>query len=116
MLKRSDLACLRRLVGGLTRGVNMTSRRIVLVSLGLLATAMWLSAQQSTLQMSVNSGLLPLEVRVKDSSGRPVLDLKQADFEIYEDGVLKETRYFALADASRSTMLIFDRSESAEQQ
>ena len=94
----------------------MTYRLIGVVSLALLATVIRLSAQESALQMSVNSGLLPLEASVKDSNGRPVLDLKQADFEIYEDGVLQETRYFALADAPRSTMLIFDRSGSTEHQ
>jgi len=94
----------------------MTFWRIGVVLSALLVATIWLSAQESTLQMSVNSALLPLEVRVKDSGGRSVLDLKQADFEIYEDGVLQETRYFALADAPRSTMLIFDRSASAEQQ
>jgi Ca-activated chloride channel family protein len=94
----------------------MTCWRFGVALVALLVATVLLSAQDSTLQMSVNSALLPLEVSVKDSGGRPVLDLKQADFEIYEDGVLQETRYFALADAPRSTMLIFDRSGSAEQQ
>jgi len=94
----------------------MNCLRIGIVFLVLLTTAIGLSAQESSLQMSVNSSLFPLEAIVKDSSGRPVLDLKQDDFEIYEDGVLQQTRYFALAEVPRSTMLIFDRSGSAEKQ
>jgi len=90
------------------------NRRLGVVLLALLSTTIGLSAQESTL--SVDSFLFSLEASVKDSSGRPVLDLKQNDFEIYEDGQLQPTRLFALADAPRSTMLIFDRSESTEKQ
>jgi Ca-activated chloride channel family protein len=94
----------------------MTYRHMGVLSIVLLATAIGLSAQEPGLQMNVTSSLLPLDVIVKDSSGRPVLDLKQGDFEIYEDGQLQTIRLFALADAPRSTMLIFDRSGSAEEQ
>jgi VWFA-related protein len=44
------------------------------------------------------------------------MDLKQDDFQIYEDGEVQKTQYFALADTPRSTMLIYDRSGSAEKQ
>ncbi len=108
-LKTADLS-----VGG--REVSMTYRGICVLSIVLLVTAIGLSAQEPASQMNVTSSLLPLEAIVKDSSGRPVLNLKQEDFEIYEDGQLQATRFFALADAPRSTMLIFDRSASAEQQ
>jgi Ca-activated chloride channel family protein len=84
--------------------------------IGLLAAPIGLSAQDATYQMKVDSGLLPLDVVVKDSGGRTVLDLKQSDFEIYEDGQPQSVNAFALTDAPRSTMLIFDRSGSAEQQ
>ena len=94
----------------------MTCRRIGVLSIALLATAIGISAQEPGLQMNVTTSLLPLDVIVKDSSSRPVLDLKQVDFEIYEDGQLQTIRLFALADAPRSTMLIFDRSGSTEQQ
>jgi hypothetical protein len=89
-------------------------RRIGVIFIALLSASIGVSAQESTL--SVGTTLLPLEVRVKDSSGRPVLDLKQNDFEIYENGQLQTTKFFALTDAPRSTMLIFDRSESTEKQ
>ena len=94
----------------------MTYRRIFVLPIALLMIPFLLFAQEPPLQMNVTSSLLPLEAIVKDSRGWPVLDLKQDDFEIYEDGQLQATRLFALADAPRSTMLIFDRSESAEQQ
>jgi len=84
------------------------------VFLSLLSATFGLSAQEANL--SVSSALFPLEATVKDASGRLVLDLKENDFEIYEDGQLQPTRLFALTDAPRSTMLIFDRSESTEKQ
>ena len=60
----------------------MTYRRIGIISIAVLATAIGISAQEPGLQMNVTTSLLPLDVIVKDSSSRPVLDLKQADFEI----------------------------------
>jgi hypothetical protein len=63
----------------------MTCRQMAVLFIGLLAAAIGLSAQDATYQMKVDSGLLPLDVVVKDSGGRTVLDLKQSDFEIYEE-------------------------------
>jgi len=81
-----------------------------------LATSIGLSAQEPTFQVSVNSSLLPLEAVVKDSSGRPVMDLRKDEFQIYENGVVQKISLFAMAETPRSIMLIFDRSSSAEKQ
>ena len=40
--------------------------------------------------------LVPVDVRVVDSAGKPVTDLKAEDFTIVEDGVKQEIRHFAL--------------------
>jgi Ca-activated chloride channel family protein len=77
---------------------------------------MGLSAQEPTFQVSVNSSLLPLEAVVRDSSGRPVMDLRKDDFQIYENGVAQKISLFEMAETPRSIMLIFDRSASAEKQ
>ena len=82
----------------------------------VLATAIGLFAQDPTFQVTVNSSLLPLEAVVRDSSGRPVMDLKKDDFQIYEDGVAQKISLFEMAETPRSVMLIFDRSGSAEKQ
>jgi Ca-activated chloride channel family protein len=95
---------------------SMTFRNTGVLLIATMATAICLSAQEPGLQMNVTTSRLSLDVIVKDSDSRPVLDLKQSDFEIYEDGQLQTTRLFTLAEAPRSTMLIFDRSGSAEQQ
>jgi len=39
--------------------------------------------------------LVPLDVRVLDRSGNPVIDLKQADFLVKEDGALQAIRHFS---------------------
>jgi Ca-activated chloride channel family protein len=94
----------------------MAWRHVTILTIAMLVSAFGLDAQDVTYRMNVDSSLLPLDVNVKDSGGHSVLDLKQSDFEIYEDGQLQTIQSFALADAPRSTMLIFDRSASAEQQ
>jgi len=90
-----------------------SSGRLVLA---VLATAICLSAQEPAFQLSVNSSLLPLEAVVRDSGGRPVMGLKESDFQIYEDGVLQKISHFDMAETARSIMLVFDRSGSAEKQ
>jgi VWFA-related protein len=43
--------------------------------------------------------LVPIDVRVIDkNTGKPVTDLKQGDFTIFEDGVRQEIRHFVLQD------------------
>ena len=39
--------------------------------------------------------IVPVDVRVLDRDGRPVTDLKQADFTVLEDGAPQEIRYFS---------------------
>ena len=54
------------------------------------------SAQQ-TPQPTFRTGvtIVPVDVRVLDRDGRPVTDLKQADFTVLEDGAPQEIRYFS---------------------
>lgn len=40
--------------------------------------------------------LVPVDVIVTDAKGRPVTDLKQEDFQIFENGKLQEIRHFTL--------------------
>jgi VWFA-related protein len=47
-----------------------------------------------TIRISVR--LVPVDVIVTDSHGRPVVDLKQEDFQIYENGRPQEIRHFSV--------------------
>ncbi|MEX2662867.1 MAG: hypothetical protein WD227_13130 [Vicinamibacterales bacterium] len=42
--------------------------------------------------------LVPVDVRVLDRQGRPVADLRQADFTILEDGVPQTIGHFAVQE------------------
>jgi VWFA-related protein len=48
--------------------------------------------------VSFRSGiaLVPVDVRVIDAQGRPVVDLKQEDFTIFEQGIRQDIRHFSL--------------------
>ena len=52
---------------------------------------------QRTPQPTFRTGvtIVPVDVRVLDRDGRPVTDLKQADFTVLEDGAPQEIRYFS---------------------
>jgi VWFA-related protein len=45
---------------------------------------------------------------VTDATGRPLTFLTEKDFQIFEDGVPQEIRYFAAAETPRSVLLLFD--------
>ena len=83
-------------------------RPILCVTLLAIAT---LSAQQQqspvpgTFRSTI--ALVPVDVRVFDRDGKPVTDLQQADFTIFEDGVKQEIRHFthhALVPEERSAI------------
>ncbi len=44
----------------------------------------------------VRVGLVPVDIIVTDDHDRPVLDLKQDDFQIFENGRLQEIRHFSM--------------------
>jgi VWFA-related protein len=52
---------------------------------------------QQPLQPTFRTGVIivPVDVRVLDRDGKPVTDLKQADFTVLEDGAPQEIRYFS---------------------
>src|SRR5262245_527818 len=70
-------------------------RRLVLTVLTAAWAAHALGAQvPGTFRSRVT--LVPVDVRVVDHKGRPVTDLTQRDFTIYEDGVRQEIGQFSM--------------------
>lgn len=51
---------------------------------------------------------MTLEAVVQDANNKPVINLTQADFQIFEDGEPQEIRYFAPTETPRSLLLMFD--------
>src|ERR1044071_211307 len=54
--------------------------------------------------VQVSSQEVKLDVVVKDKRGRPVKDLKEGDFEIYEDGVRQQIRSFRFVSSESGTV------------
>ena len=53
---------------------------------------------QPPVTLRVNTQLVQVSVVVRDSRGDPVADLKQGDFELYDNGKRQEIRVFAVED------------------
>lgn len=91
-----------------------------LVLLLIAATAATSSAepQDSTsdaatsLRFSTNVDLVTLPITVRDAKGRPVSDLHQQDFEVYENGARQSIRIFRHEDISVTVGLVIDHSGS----
>ncbi len=61
----------------------------------------------------VDTDLVTIPVRVTTKGGRPVPDLKQYDFKIFENGVEQELAYFSAQDAPFTVALMLDMSYSS---
>jgi Ca-activated chloride channel homolog len=81
---------------------------VIIVSAGLL------SGQETVYTLKVDVPLVALDVSVKDPSGKPVNDLTGADFDVYEDGIRQELRYFTSVSTPYNILLLFDRSGSTQ--
>ncbi len=69
-----------------------------------------LTPQTPTFRVDVP--LVSVDIGVMDASGRPVTNLTQDDFTIYEDGQKQEIRSFSPAAAPYNVILLFDCSGS----
>jgi VWFA-related protein len=65
----------------------------VLAWISAIAIVTAIRAQQPTFRAGVT--LVPVDVRVVDRSGKPVIDLEAEDFTIVEDGVPQQIRHFS---------------------
>ena len=60
----------------------------------------------------LDARMVQIPVTVTDLNDRPQMDLRQADFRIFEDGVEQQMSAFSMADAPMSTGVVFDTSGS----
>ena len=90
--------------------MKKTSERLFLLLLVLLFNA---SAQDpQAYQLSVNVDLVVLNATVRDQKGRVASDLREQDFEIFEDGVKQAIRLFRHEDIPVAVGLVIDHSGS----
>src|SRR5437867_13348225 len=82
---------------------------IFVLALVFLLTSDVYPAQKS---LKVDVELVMVNVSVTDSDNRPVTDLKAANFQIFEDKVEQQIRYFSMEVAPMTLGIGFDISHS----
>ena len=66
--------------------------------------------------VKVDTELVNLNVRVIDRNNRPINNLQQREFKIYEDGALQQIEFFSKAQMPTNYSLVIDNSGSLRQQ
>jgi Ca-activated chloride channel homolog len=84
----------------------------VLLLFTILMTACIGVAAQDDDPIRVDSSIVRLNVGVVDKRGRPITDLSQGSFEIYEDGVKQQISRFEPSAAPFSVVIMLDMSGS----
>ena len=64
----------------------------------------------------VETELVNLNVRVVDRNNRPISNLRQSEFKIYEDNVLQQIDFFSVSEVPTNYSLVIDNSGSLRQQ
>ena len=67
-------------------------------------------------EIKIETELVNISVRVVDRNNRPINNLKQSEFKIYEDGVPQEIGFFSKAEVPTNYSLLVDNSGSLRQQ
>jgi Ca-activated chloride channel family protein len=65
---------------------------------------------------TVETELVNLNVRVVDRNNRPIGNLKQAEFKVYEDNVLQQIDFFSVSQVPTNYSLVIDNSGSLRSQ
>lgn len=85
--------------------------RSISVIILLLIVAGTVFAQEDD-PIRVDSAVVKLNVGVVDASGKPITDLRQANFSVYEDGVKQEITAFEAVSEPFSVVMLLDMSGS----
>jgi Ca-activated chloride channel homolog len=66
--------------------------------------------------IEIDTELVNISVRVVDRNNRPINNLPQSDFKIYEDGVVQPIDFFSKSEVPTNYSLVIDNSGSLRQQ
>lgn len=66
--------------------------------------------------IKIETELVNLNVRVVDRSNRPINNLSQADFTVFEDNVAQQIEFFSRSEVPTNYSLVIDNSNSLRQQ
>ena len=67
-------------------------------------------------EIIIKSELVNLDVRVVDRNNRPISNLRENDFKIYEDGIVQKIEFFDKAEVPTNYSLVIDNSGSLRSQ
>jgi VWFA-related protein len=89
-------------------------RRFIRLILVVTVTCSLLQAQETLYTLKVDVPVVSVDVTVTDALGHPVNNLVKDDFEILEDGVAQEVRFFSPSSSPFNVLLLFDKSGSIQ--
>ena len=67
-------------------------------------------------EIKIDTELVNITVRVVDRNNRPINNLPQSDFKVYEDGVVQQIDFFSKSEVPTNYSLVVDNSGSLRQQ
>jgi len=67
-------------------------------------------------EILIDTELVNITVRVVDRNNRPINNLPQSDFKVYEDGVVQQIDFFSKSEVPTNYSLVVDNSGSLRQQ
>lgn len=85
---------------------------LLLICIALLSVNFAAQTEKDDEPIRVDTQLVDVPIVVTDKSGKPVLNLKQNNFVVYEDGKLQEVSEFAATSAPFEVALLLDTSGS----
>jgi len=92
--------------------MNKAAHGLLLLVLGFPVVGRAEAQDPQTYQLSVNVNLVVLNATVRDEKGRVASDLRQQDFDVFEDGVRQSIVLFLHEDIPVSVGLVIDHSGS----
>jgi Ca-activated chloride channel family protein len=91
--------------------MSRTLLRLLVVG---FVSARWVSAQLPDYTLKVDVPFVFVDVTVKDLAGKIISGLPHDVFELYENGMRQEIRYFSPVSTPYNILLLFDRSGSTQ--
>src|SRR2546427_10225442 len=86
----------------------------VLISMAVPVVPQSAGIQRENTSLQVAVDLVLLDVSVQDRDGRPVRNLQQKDFKVYEDKIEQPISSFSTEESSVTWGLVLDRSSSMQ--
>ena len=90
------------------------SRTVIRLLVLAFVTGACLLAQGPEYTLKVDVPYVLVDVTVQDASGKVIKDLSAGSFNLYEDGIQQQIRYFSPVSTPYNIFLLFDRSGSTQ--